>query len=157
MSQFHWNPSPFQWIPVPFPVESSGIGAFLQESMGHWEVQSSMSKISNRTQAWYEPFQHKFQHKLVSLYPPHALLVKLIQSCHLGTPVIASQNPGAVHCGWHIPLQSFSKFYHITQSVSRREFQFFILFPFVTLQPCAEHRAQTVFFFCPNKQVDRAA
>ena len=42
MSQFLWNPSPFQWNPVPFwwnPAESGGIEAFLQESVGHWEVQ----------------------------------------------------------------------------------------------------------------------
>ena len=32
---------PFLWIPVPFlqtPVDSSGMGSFLQESVGHGEV-----------------------------------------------------------------------------------------------------------------------
>ena len=38
-----WNPGSFRWIPVPFhwnPVESGGMDAFLQESVGHQKVQS---------------------------------------------------------------------------------------------------------------------
>jgi len=45
-----------------------------------------------------------------------------------------SRKPGAVRRERHILLQSFSEFYRITRSVSRRGFNFFILFPFVTFK-----------------------
>ena len=49
-----WNPGSFCWIPVPFhwnPVESSGMDAFLQESVGHQKVQLP-KKIKHSPRNW---------------------------------------------------------------------------------------------------------